>query len=138
MSMEPKSPGLRFVLRSTIGREFPDRESEWRASVLPNKSSGSELMNKSDVVGEVAAQTGLSRTDAAGVVDSVFEAVTEALTRRDRIRIAGFGLFAARDRPARAARNPRTGEPVAVAASTTPTFKPAKALREAVNGGAPS
>ena len=95
-------------------------------------------MKKSDIVGEVAARTGLSRTDAAGAVDAVFEAVTEALARREEVRIAGFGQFATRSRRARTARNPRTGEPVAVAASTVPTFKSARALREAVNSGASS
>ena len=95
-------------------------------------------MNKSDIVGEVAARTGLNRTDAAGAVAAVFEAVTEALGRREEVRIAGFGQFATRSRPARTARNPRTGEPVAVAASTGPTFKPARVLREAVNAGVTS
>ena len=95
-------------------------------------------MNKSDVVGEVAARTGLSRTDAAGAADAVFETVTEALARREQVRITEFGLFGTRDRPARTARNPRTGAPVAVKASTAPTFKPAKALRDTVNSGASS
>ncbi len=95
-------------------------------------------MNKAELVGDVAARTGLSRTDAAGAVDAVFEAVTESLGRREEVRIAGFGRFATRSRPARTARNPRTGEPVAVAASTAPSFKPARALRETVNGGASS
>ena len=90
-------------------------------------------MNKSEIVGEVAARTGLSRTEAGGAVDAVFEAVAEALGRREEVRIAGFGQFATRSRPARTARNPRTGEPVAVGASTAPTFKPARALRETVN-----
>ena len=75
-------------------------------------------MNKSELVGNVAARTALSRTDAASLVDAVFEAVTEALGRREEVRIAGFGLFATRERPARTARNPRTGAPVAVEAST--------------------
>ena len=95
-------------------------------------------MKKSELVGEVVARTGLSRTDAAGAVDAVFEAVTEALRRREDVRVAGFGQFATRARPARTARNPRTGEPVAVAASTAPTFKSARALRDTVNGGASS
>ena len=95
-------------------------------------------MNKSEIVGEVTARTGLSRTDAGGAVDVVFEAVTEALGRREKVRIAGFGQFATRSRPARTARNPRTGEPVAVEASTAPTFKPARAFREAVNAGVAS
>ncbi len=95
-------------------------------------------MNKAELVGEVATRTGLNRTDAASAVDAVFEAVTEALGRREEVRIAGFGQFATRARPARTARNPRTGAPVAVEASTTPTFKPARALRDTVDGGASS
>ncbi len=95
-------------------------------------------MNKSKLVDDVAARTGLSRTDVAAAVDVVFEAVTEALGRREGVRIAGFGQFATRSRPARTARNPRTGAPVAVEASTAPTFKPATALRNTVNSGASS
>ena len=95
-------------------------------------------MKKSEVVGDVAARTGLSRTDAAAAVDAVFEAVTEALRRHEDVRIGGFGQFATRARPARTARNPRTGAPVAVEASTAPTFKPARALRDTVNSGASS
>jgi DNA-binding protein HU-beta len=95
-------------------------------------------MKKSDIAAQVTDRTGLSRTDAAGAVDAVIEAIAEALVRREQVRIAGFGLYATRDRPARAGRNPRTGEPVAVAASTAPVFKPATALRDTVNSGASS
>ena len=64
-------------------------------------------MKKSDIAAQVADRTGLSRTDAAGAVDAVdavFEAVIEALARREQVRIAGFGLFATRypARPCRA------------------------------------
>lgn len=95
-------------------------------------------MRKSDIAARVVDRTGMSRADAAGAVDAVFEAVAEALARREQVRIAGFGLFTTRSRAARAGRNPRTGEPVAVAASTAPTFRPARALREAVNSGSSS
>ena len=56
-------------------------------------------MNKSDIVGEVAARTGLSRTDAAGAVDAVFKAINEALGRREEVRIAGSGRLATHDQP---------------------------------------
>ena len=69
-------------------------------------------MRKSDIAAQVADRTGLSRTEAADAVDAVLEAGTEALSRREEVRIAGFGLFATRYLPARAGRNPRTGEPV--------------------------
>ena len=81
-------------------------------------------MKKSQLVGQVAARTGLSRTDAAGAADAVIGAVMKAHARREQVRIAGLGLFATRYRPARAARNPRPGEPVAVAAWAAPTSSP--------------
>ncbi len=90
-------------------------------------------MTKSENVGEAAARTGFNRTDAAGAVDAVFEAVTEALGPQEEVKMAGFGQFATRSRLARTARNPCTGEALAVEASTAPTFKPARVLREAVN-----
>ena len=84
-------------------------------------------MNKSEVVGEEAARTGLNWKDAAGALDAVFGAIIKPLGRWKDVRIAGFGQFATRARPARAACNSRAGEPVAASASTAPTFKPAKA-----------
>ena len=52
---------------------------------------------------------------------------------RDTVTIAGYGAFSTKSRPARTGRNPRTGESIAIAASTAPSFKPAKAHRDAVN-----
>ena len=68
------------------------------------------------------------------MVAAVFSTIGDALARDDVVTIAGFGKFTTRSRAARTARNPRTGEPVAVAASTVPSFKAAKAPRDAVNG----
>ena len=62
-------------------------------------------------------------------------AIGEALAEGQVVRVAGFGTFVAKNRPARAGRNPRTGEAVSIPASTVPSFKVAKALRDAVNGG---
>ena len=93
-------------------------------------------MQKSQLVGEVAARSGLSRTDAAGAADAVIGLMAKARARREQVRIAGVGLIATRYRPARSARNPRRGEPVTVAAWAAPTLKPARALCETVTGGA--
>ena len=92
-------------------------------------------MNKAEMADRLAARTGLSKTVARDAVDGVFSIVGEALAREQEVRIAGFGTFGTRSRPARTGRNPRTGEAVAVPASTSPTFKAGKALKDAVNAG---
>ena len=95
-------------------------------------------MNKSEIAGRVADRTGVGRSAAGDAVDAVFEAIGEALTRGEDARIVGFGTFGARSRPARTRRNPRSGESLNIAASTAPTFKPSKPLKDAVNEGSGS
>ena len=92
-------------------------------------------MNKSDLTVRVAARASLSKADAAAAVRAVFSAIADALARGETVRIAGFGTFSTRARPARPGRNPRTGERIDVAASTTPAFKAGKTLRDAVADG---
>ena len=72
---------------------------------------------------------------AGNAVDAVFEAVGEALANGEEVRIAGFGTFGTRNRPARTGRNPQTGESLSIPASTAPAFKPGKTLKDAVNDG---
>ena len=91
-------------------------------------------MNKHELVSHVAAGTSVTRADAERLIGAVFSAIADALVRDETVAIAGFGKFAVRERAARQGRNPQTGEPVAIAASRAPSFKPAKALRDAVNG----
>ena len=95
-------------------------------------------MNKSDIAGRVAGRAGVGKSAAGDAVDAVFEAIAQALTRGEEVRIVGFGTFGTRSRPARTGRNPRTGESLNIAASTAPTFKPGKPLRDAVNAGGAS
>ena len=90
-------------------------------------------MKKSDIVARVATQTSLSKADAAGAVDAVLSAISDALAQGEAVSIAGFGTFSVKHRAARQGRNPRTGEPVAIAASKLPSFKAGKGLRDAVN-----
>ncbi|MDD9984380.1 MAG: HU family DNA-binding protein [Gammaproteobacteria bacterium] len=90
-------------------------------------------MNKAELVSHVAAETSTTRAAAERMVGAVFSAIADALARDEPVAIAGFGRFALRSRAAREGRNPRTGEPVAVAASKVPAFKPGKTLRDAVN-----
>ena len=68
-------------------------------------------------------------------MDGVFAIIGEALADGEDVRLPGFGTFGTRSRPARTGRNPRTGESVSISASTLPTFKAGKTLKDSVNGG---
>ena len=95
-------------------------------------------MNKADLVRHVAGETGMSRFAAEAAVNAALSGISGSLARGEPVSLLGFGTFAARSRPARTARNPRTGETIPVAASTTAAFKPGKSLKDAVNAGAAS
>ena len=90
-------------------------------------------MKKSDISSHVASQASLSKAAADTAVNAVFSAISDALARGESVTIAGFGTFSTKSRPARQGRNPRTGESIAIAASTAPSFKAGKTLRDAVN-----
>ena len=93
-------------------------------------------MNKSELAERLAGRTGMSKVAAKDAVDGVFEAIGDALANCEEARILGFGTFGTRNRPARTARNPRTGETLPIAASNVPVFKAGKTLKDAVGSGA--
>ena len=90
-------------------------------------------MNKNQLAAHVAAQTSVTRATTDSLVGAVFSTIAYALVRDETVVIAGFGKFDVRTRAARTGRNPQTGATVAIAASRVASFKPAKALRDAVN-----
>jgi DNA-binding protein HU-beta len=90
-------------------------------------------MNKNELIGSVAETSGLSRSDASNAVEGVFDAITKALSKGDEVRLVGFGTFSVAKRKASTGRNPRTGEPMQIKASTQPKFKAGKGLKDAVN-----
>ena len=90
-------------------------------------------MNKQDLVNQVADTSGLSKSDASKAVESVFDTITSALKDGGDVRLVGFGTFSVSQRTASTGRNPRTGEPMTIPASTQPKFKAGKALKDAVN-----
>ena len=83
-------------------------------------------MNKQDLIGAVADASGLSRADAAKAVEAIFESIADELRRGGDVRLVGFGTFTTAKRPASSGRNPRTGEPMQISASTQAKFKPGK------------
>lgn len=89
-------------------------------------------MNKSALVDIVHEIVGGTKTSAEQAVDALIENIAKTLKKGDEVSIAGLGIFSAKTRAARTARNPRTGETVSVPAMRVPKFRPAKALKDAV------
>jgi len=91
-------------------------------------------MTKSELITRLAeANPHLFHRDAERIVTTVFDEITAALARGDRVELRGFGAFSAKQRGARVGRNPRTGVSVQVSAKYIPYFKSGKQLRERLN-----
>jgi integration host factor subunit beta len=91
-------------------------------------------MTKSDLIKQLAdANPHLYLRDIERIVSTVFDEVTDALVRGDRVELRGFGAFSVRRRGSRVGRNPRTGEEVTVPDKVVPYFKTGKGLRERLN-----
>ena len=91
------------------------------------------MMNKADLVGKVAEKAGLTKKDAEKAINAFVASVQEALVKKDKVQLIGFGTFEVKERAARTGRNPQTGEAIKIAASKAPVFKVGKALKDAVN-----
>jgi DNA-binding protein HU-beta len=89
-------------------------------------------MNKADLVADVAERMGESKLKGEEAVNAVFDAITHALKRGDEVRLPSFGVFVVSETAARTARNPQTGEQVAVPAGKRARFRAGKALKEAL------
>ena len=91
-------------------------------------------MIKSELIAQLAEKNPhLYQRDVERIVSTVFEEITRALRRGDRVELRGFGAFSVKPRPARIGRNPRTGESVSVPKKFVPFFKTGKGLREQLN-----
>jgi len=90
-------------------------------------------MNKGELIERVANECGLTKHATGRVITSVFNAISEALAANDKVKLVGFGTFSVAKRKASTGRNPRTGEPMEIKASSQPKFKAGKGLKDAVN-----
>lgn len=98
--------------------------------------AGSGAMTKSELIAELAAANPhLRGADVEVIVGTIFNEITAALARGDRVELRGFGAFTVKRREARTGRNPRTGAAVPVEEKLVPFFKSGKELRERVNRG---
>lgn len=89
-------------------------------------------MKKSDIIDAVAQKTNLTKTAVEGVLDSIIEVITGALTKGDEVTLTGFGKFAVSKRAAREGVNPQSGAKIQIAATKVPKFKAGKSLKDAV------
>lgn len=89
-------------------------------------------MNKTELVAAVAESASMTKKDADKVVSSVFDAITDALKKGDKVQLVGFGTFEVKTRAARKGLNPLTKQPIDIAASKAPVFKAGKALKDVI------
>ncbi len=89
-------------------------------------------MNKADLIDAIQNHLEGTKVQAEQVVDLIISSITSTLKKGEEVSIAGLGIFQAKERAARTARNPRTGESIKVGAMRVPKFRAAKALKDAV------
>ncbi len=89
-------------------------------------------MNKQAIVELVHGKVGGTKVQAEEIVNAIFDGIVGTLKKGEEVSIAGIGIFSVKNRAARMARNPKTGESVSVAATKVPKFRAAKALKDAV------
>jgi DNA-binding protein HU-beta len=136
-SVELKTP-----IALELGQRFAIRESGRTvgAGVVTQIADGAKPVTtktKSDLAAQVAEQTGLSPDQAAAAVEALFTGIAESLAEGAGVEIRGFGTFSIVQRARRSGRNPKTGEEIHVPARKVLKFKPAKALKNAVDSKDP-
>jgi DNA-binding protein HU-beta len=90
-------------------------------------------MNKQELIDAVASEVGVAKSTAAETIDAFLATVTNAVVKGDAVQLIGFGSFNTGARAARTGRNPKTGEALQIAASTTVKFTAGKAFKDALN-----
>ena len=95
-------------------------------------------MTKSELIERLTTVSGtVNKREAELIVNTIFDSIGDALVGGDRVEIRGFGSFTVRERDAREARNPKSGEIVRIPNKKTPFFKTGKELRERVSNAMP-
>ncbi|MDK2878494.1 MAG: DNA-binding protein HU-beta [Thermoanaerobacteraceae bacterium] len=102
-------------------------------SLIVNFIKEGNLVNKADLISIMAEKSGLTKKDSEKALNAFVEAVEEALAKRDKVQLVGFGTFEVRERSARKGRNPQTGEEIDIPAASMPAFKAGKALKDSIN-----
>ncbi len=90
-------------------------------------------VTKADIVEKLYTSAGLSKKDAAELVEMIFDQLKSTLAQGQKIKISGFGNFVIREKKSRMGRNPQTGQSIEISARRVLTFKPSQVLRAEVN-----
>jgi integration host factor subunit alpha len=94
-----------------------------------------KTLTRMDLSEAIFREVGLSRNDAAQMVESVLDHMSDALVRSEQVKISSFGTFSVRDKTARVGRNPKTGEEVPINPRRVLTFRPSHLLKDRVATG---
>lgn len=89
-------------------------------------------MNKAELISKVAQKTGFSRKDSDSAVNAALSIITETLAAGERVQLVGFGSFEVKERKSHMGHNPATNEPMEISATNYVSFKPGKALNDAI------
>lgn len=90
-------------------------------------------MKKSELIDRISTESNITKAAAGRALEAVLDGIRDSLKQAEPVTLLGFGTFSVRDRSARTGRNPQTGQSIQIAASRMPAFKPAKALKDALN-----
>jgi integration host factor subunit beta len=130
----PKDTYESHVFRSDVYSVFDKRAYNHLNRI---QYPGGYLMIRSELIQKIADENPhLYQRDVERIVNTIFDEVTSAMSRGDRVELRGFGAFSVKQRDARVGRNPRTGETVSVEEKHVPFFKTGKLLRDRLNGNA--
>ncbi len=95
-------------------------------------------MNKAELVDAIAASASVTKKEADAVLSAMIEVVMETVANEDKVTLVGFGTFEARHRQAREGRNPSTGQPIKIPATTVPAFSAGKGFKDLVGTAKPA
>ena len=98
-----------------------------------NKADLNGTMVKADIIDQVYEKVGFTRQEAAKAVEILFDVIKSELASGNNVRISKFASFVLRDKKARNARNPKTGEMIRIRPRTVLTFKPSRHLMDSTN-----
>lgn len=90
-------------------------------------------MNKAELIEAIAHETDMTKAAAGRALNAVLETIVKAVAKKQDVQLIGFGTFKSVKREARVGKNPRTGEPVKIAATIVPKFSAGAAFKAAVN-----
>ena len=96
----------------------------------------SPTLTRAELGEEIHEQVGLSRSESVQMVETVLDAVSDALVRGENVKISSFGSFVLRDKNRRMGRNPKTGEEVPIEPRRVMTFRPSQIMQDKINGKA--